>query len=348
MLSQLQAKGFEQSPIPAELKRKIKAMEDILRSLKDRGYRFVTPTPTTHQRFLNSNPQRIGETLRDIFGWNFAFTANAVPPGLFAAMGNAGILEPCGQLHRSRVRVARIEDELFFHSSFPTDRADAVIFGPDTYRFARFLEHALTAAKNDSAAFVSQTPRRILDVGCGSGAGGILAVRRFVREQESEQKSRSVAPVLVCSDINPLALDYCAINARVANVAVTLAAGDALSAAEGEFDLIISNPPYMDDALGRSYRHGGAGLGRALSVRIVAEALPRLAVGGRLLLYTGVAIVEGKDPFRNEILPLLQDAAVDWSYAEIDPDVFGEELEGPAYRQAERIAAVGLVVRRRR
>lgn len=35
------------------------------------------------------------------------------------------------------------------------------------------------------------------------------------------------------------------------------------------------------------------------------------------------------------------------SYDEIDPDVFGEELEQPAYAAAHRIAAVGLVVTRR-
>ena len=32
------------------------------------------------------------------------------------------------------------------------------------------------------------------------------------------------------------------------------------------------------------------------------------------------------------------------NYAEIDPDVFGEELEAGPYRAAERIAAVALVV----
>jgi hypothetical protein len=38
---------------------------------------------------------------------------------------------------------------------------------------------------------------------------------------------------------------------------------------------------------------------------------------------------------------------VDRRYDEIDPDVFGEELEQPAYAAAHRIAVVGLVVTRR-
>ena len=36
----------------------------------------------------------------------------------------------------------------------------------------------------------------------------------------------------------------------------------------------------------------------------------------------------------------------EWRYEELDPDVFGEELEVPAYRQVERIAAVLLTLRR--
>ena len=88
-------------------------------------------------------------------------------------------------------------------------------------------------------------------------------------------------------------------------------------------------------------------LGLALSVRIGQEALARLAPGGRLLLYTGVAIVGGVDAFLIDMQPLLTDARFKWSYTEIDPDVFGEELEQPAYAHVERIAAVGLTVTRK-
>jgi len=35
-----------------------------------------------------------------------------------------------------------------------------------------------------------------------------------------------------------------------------------------------------------------------------------------------------------------------WSYFEVDPDVFGEELEAGMYTQADRIAAVVLTVTR--
>jgi hypothetical protein len=35
-----------------------------------------------------------------------------------------------------------------------------------------------------------------------------------------------------------------------------------------------------------------------------------------------------------------------WSYREIDPDVFGEEIGRGAYAGVERIAVVGLIVTR--
>ena len=80
--------------------------------------------------------------------------------------------------------------------------------------------------------------------------------------------------------------------------------------------------------------------------RIVREGLPLLAPGGRLVLYTGSAIEAGRDAFRDAVLRMVDPARHDVRYREIDPDVFGEELEREPYRDAERIAAVGLVVRR--
>ncbi|WP_426389849.1 methyltransferase [Variovorax sp. R-27] len=303
----------------------------VLRQVAATGYRFTTVTPLTHQRVLARRGREPGATLRDIFGWNLSFEARAVPPELLADMERAGIVRHTGSLLRSTVRIASLGDDLFFHSAYPTVEENAVFFGPDTSRFARFLHHALARRK-------AQPHVRVLDVGCGSGAGGIAVARALA--------ATGTQATVVMNDINPLALQYTAINAEVAGIAVTLAQGDALSAVEGEFDLIVSNPPYLDDGAQRAYRHGGTRLGRALSVRIAAESLKRLAPGGQLLLYTGVAMVDGEDPFLAELQSLLAAPGFDWSYAEIDPDVFGEELERPVYAHIDRIAAVGLIATR--
>jgi hypothetical protein len=84
-----------------------------------------------------------------------------------------------------------------------------------------------------------------------------------------------------------------------------------------------------------------------LSLQILEAALPRLAPAGTLILYTGTAIVRGRDLFRESALPGLAAGDFAWAYEEVDPDVFGEELEAQAYRAADRIAAVVLNVTKR-
>jgi methylase of polypeptide subunit release factors len=138
------------------------------------------------------------------------------------------------------------------------------------------------------------------------------------------------------------------VNAALAGTPNAIALhADILDGVDGTFDLIVSNPPYLNDPLQRAYRHGGGKFGAALSLRILEAALPRLAAGGTLILYTGTAIVAGRDLFREAALPALAAGGFAWTYEEVDPDVFGEELETQAYRAADRIAAVVLNVRKR-
>ena len=110
------------------------------------------------------------------------------------------------------------------------------------------------------------------------------------------------------------------------------------------FDLIVSNPPYLRDGEARTYREGGGALGEGLSVRIVQEAVERLSPRGMLILYTGAPIVAGVDMLRASIEPWLRQRGLAFTYEELDPDVFGEELERPAYANVERIAVVGLKI----
>lgn len=311
----------------------------LLENIKFQGYKFTAVTPLTHQRFLKRAPDK-AHNLRDIFGWNLPFELDSLCPLIKNLMSEADLIRPDKESLRSKVRIASLGNDLFLHSAFPTTESDAVFFGPDTYRFARFIRQFLEKKSSIINSKNLAEPRaalRILDIGCGSGAGGLAAVRALPQGTPFD---------LTMNDINAAALDLTLVNAEVADIPVTILLGDIFEHINGEFDLIISNPPYISDGLGRAYRDGGAQLGLDLSKRIVKTAFEHLAPGGTLLLYTGVAMTGPVDPFLSELAPLLADAGCTWSYEEIDPDVFGEELEQAAYARAHRIAAVGLEITR--
>jgi methylase of polypeptide subunit release factors len=109
-------------------------------------------------------------------------------------------------------------------------------------------------------------------------------------------------------------------------------------------DLVLANPPYMIDEDGRTYRDGGDMHGARISLEWTLAAAQRLAPGGRVLLYTGSAIVDGRDALREALERDLPGLGCTLRYREIDPDVFGEDLVKPAYADVERIAVVGAVV----
>jgi methylase of polypeptide subunit release factors len=174
-------------------------------------------------------------------------------------------------------------------------------------------------------------PRRVADIGCGAGPAAIAIARRYPHAE------------VLALDINEVALALTRVNANVAGADnVTAIRSDLLGGVNGEFDLIVSNPPYLLDPAKRAYRHGGGRYGAGLSVAIVETALSRLRPGGSLFLYTGVAMTGPDDVFLAEIAPLLDQACSTWRYEEIDPDVFGEEVATPGYEDVERIRAVWL------
>src|SRR4051794_19071425 len=295
--------------------------------LKEEKYEFVTPTPATHLRNNQRPENEQARSLTDVFGWSRFFSPELLPESLFGVLRDNGIVFRSTAGWKSSVRASTLDGDLFLHSAFPTVSPDAVFFGPDTYRFARAIKHDLSSEPRQL--------RRALDLGCGSGAGGVvLAKNALCRE-------------LVLTDINGAALQMCRLNAAAAGLPnVTTLHSDLFANVDGEFDMIVANPPYLNDPLQRAYRHGGGELGSELSVRIAHTAKDRLSPGGTLLLYTGSPIVGGVDRLLQAVEQDFAGCDMPWSYEEIDPDVFGEELETSAYSTVDRIAAVVLTARK--
>jgi SAM-dependent methyltransferase len=301
--------------------------------LKARGYAFTTLTPASQARVNARDSGAPASDLRGIFGWSRPFDPALLESSVLVALNSAGLVETAGDKWlRSLVRFSTLEGELFAHSAWPTEAADCVFFGPDTMRFAALIASQLQRHALPAGA-------RILDVGCGAGPGGIVAAMVPTAD--------GWPPQLVLSDINPQALAFARANVQLAGVGnASLLLGDLYAPVQGVFDLIVANPPYLNDAAKRAYRHGGGRWGEALSVRILSEGISRLAPGGRLVLYTGAAVIEGRIPLLDALKPHLTASRWPWRWSELDPDVFGEELALPAYADAERIAAVALVLQR--
>lgn len=298
----------------------------LLEALDREGYAFTTVTPETHARVLRRRPGEVAGDLRDVFGWSLPFTDGLLASEISDLLREGGALEERNGAFRSLVRVSSLSGRLFLHSAYPTEAEDSVFFGPDTYRFARFVE---------AAAQELERPSHLVDLGAGAGPGGISAAGLLEPERIS----------LV--DINPKALALACANAMAAGMDVETVEGG-LGDVEGEVDLVIANPPFIADPKGRDYRDGGTMLGAGLSLDWARQSLGRLAEGGTMLLYTGSPIVAGEDALLSALAELADETGATLRYEELDPDIFGEELEQPAYAEAgaERIAAVGAILRR--
>lgn len=330
---------------------KHQALIELLDAVRITDYSFTTITPISHER-VNARPgnqwaltsEAVAAThpsytkhriLRDVFGWSRAFHQLELDPAIFSLMQKAGVLEPFEDGWLSTIRISTFDDkkfgrQFFIHSAYPTTKADAVFFGPDTYRYLNEINRLIHS---------NHPVKRAVDIGTGAGPGAILIALHYPDAE------------VYATDINQRALELTLVNAAVANAENVMPLySDLLSGVNAEFDLITANPPYLVDKEKRAYRHGGGDFGAGLSHAIVKSAISKLNIGGSLLLYTGVAINDGVDIFRNEVAeylqPLVKSEVLHWDYREIDPDIFGEELDNACYAETDRIAAIILQITR--
>jgi len=303
------------------------ALLALLRRLDERGYAFVTPTPLTHARVVARADRQQARSVRDVLGWSLPFRRGEIDAEIEALLDRAGMLRVEGTMLHSRVRVSSLHGQLFLHSAYPTNDTDAVFFGPDSYRFADLIGAELAHMPDRGAV-------RMLDIGTGSGVGAIVAAF-----------SRPAAQVCA-TDINPRALRFARINAAAAGVTIDAHHAPTLDPLDGVFDVVTANPPYIIDADSRLYRDGGGMHGAQISFDMTRMGLNRLAPGGRMILYTGSAIVEGDDALEQALAGEASARGFSLAYRELDPDVFGEELDQPGYADVERIALVAAVITR--
>lgn len=130
--------------------------------------------------------------------------------------------------------------------------------------------------------------KRLIDLGCGSGIIGVTLLAEWP------------SATGVCSDVSQPCLNVTARNAKTQNVAdrLMLIQSDWFEGVDGEFDLIVSNPPYItEDEMAHldpdvalhdphlALTPGGDGLS---PYRVLAEgSMNHLSEGGRVLVEIG-------------------------------------------------------------
>lgn len=156
-----------------------------------------------------------------------------------------------------------------------------------------------------SATLASWTPRpqvaRALDLGTGCGVQALLLDPH--------------AETVVATDISERALEFARFTAALNEVELDLRAGSLTEPVAGEeFDLVVSNPPFVitprtEGVPVYEYRDGGA-QGDAITTGLIGEVAARLAPGGIATMLGNWEVAEGQD-WRDRLRPLLQAAGVD-------------------------------------
>ena len=137
-----------------------------------------------------------------------------------------------------------------------------------------------------SLTLAAATPRgdvgRVLDLGCGSGVQALLAAGH--------------GGDVVATDRNPRAVAMTRLAAALNGTAIDCRAGDLLEpVAQEQFDLVVSNPPFVIGPAARyTYRDAGLG-GDEVSRRLVQELPALLAPGGHAVLLVNWLHLRGED-----------------------------------------------------
>ncbi len=141
---------------------------------------------------------------------------------------------------------------------------------PDVQPITR-MSHLLGQAVLDEV----RTDDRVLDMGTGSGVNAILAASR--------------AAAVLAVDISPSAVAAARANAAANGVSIEVRESDVFSTVDGEFDLIVFDPPFRWFAPRSVLEAATTDEDYGALTRFFAEVDGHLAPGGRILLFFGTS-----------------------------------------------------------
>jgi len=136
-------------------------------------------------------------------------------------------------------------------------------------RFSHLLGEAVLAASGPG--------RRVLDMGTGSGVNAVLAASRGAE--------------VVALDINPRAVAAASANLERHGLAgrASVRQGDVFEGIEGEFDLVVFDPPFRWFAPRDDLEAAMTDEGYGAMTRFFRQARAHLAPGGSMLIFFGTS-----------------------------------------------------------
>lgn len=203
-----------------------------------------------------------------------------IPNSIVELLITHGFVTKDGDRIRPDVVIIPIEDLLFVSDAFHVlggNRANEFVLPASTHS-ANFLRH-LT---------MRTTVKDVLDLGCGCGIHALFAARH--------------ANHVIATDISSSAMRYTAINAALNNIDnVEILRGNLFEpVATRQFDLIISNPPFVVGPSDQyEYRDNPLDLDGFCAL-LIAEAPQHLTPNGHLQMLCEWVEVEG-EPWRDRI-----------------------------------------------
>jgi len=166
---------------------------------------------------------------------------------------DAGLLELDADGALARVRLTPFAGLLVAHDAEAED--------------ANFVTGVNAASRTLATLTVRVPVERALDVGTGSGVEALLAARH--------------AKTVVATDINPRAIEYAALGARLNGLELDLREGSFFEPVDGEaFDLIVANPPFVVSPDSDYVYRDSALPGDAVCREVVRGAAAHLRPGG--------------------------------------------------------------------
>lgn len=331
---------------PVDSEAKVAALVDLGRELLRQDYAWICPSPETQAMVNGRFANRRAHNLTDLFGWNREGTVDTLgqqlPAHLIEVLCDAGVLQVTdGETVRSRVRFSSFSDTLLAHSAWPAQESDAVLVGPETQRFGAFITRELQGPLAPLAT--AARPFTLVDLGCGSGAAGILAAR-LVNSVNGAAPTR-----VLLTDRHTRSLRFAEVNARLAHLPhFDCRHSDVLAAVSEPPMLVLANAPGLIDPQRRSQFHGDGEYGMGQALRIVDECLDRLLPGGTLLMCAVAPVVRGVDLLRKCVEPRMARASTSrraqMRYEVLEADVPCPQMAHPALAEVDRFALVGLTV----